>query len=345
MTIHETLKSEILERIAHMAPGTKIQTEAELCEEFKVSRMTVNRVVTELSHEGCLVRRRPLGTFVAERPQSAQKVIFALPCADFLTRNDTASAITLRRLAHGVVDAVRVGGGTVEFLSASPDNDNTHIDFASFRRCNANCAVILPGAWFNPLFPLLRECGANVGLIIADTLSESEQEQCSDFHIFRRDLTTAIHDSVVRLHQAGRRRIALVSLNLRSNHSRLAGYQQAVRELELPELVLYRGKRFGRLDDHEHHMLNDMHCDGVVFDATNLLGATGQDINEAANLPPELDVIAFGFSRDLNFIDHIPETFDFNEEQIGSEMVKVLFYSRNVKIIAPVQAEFSKPTA
>jgi len=49
------------------APGDKIPAEPELCEAFRVSRITVRRAIDELEQEGLLVRRQGSGTFVPER--------------------------------------------------------------------------------------------------------------------------------------------------------------------------------------------------------------------------------------------------------------------------------------
>lgn len=46
--------------------GDLIPTEAALCQEFGVSRMTVNRALRELSHDGLLVRIQGSGTYVAQ---------------------------------------------------------------------------------------------------------------------------------------------------------------------------------------------------------------------------------------------------------------------------------------
>lgn len=50
--------------------GTAIPTEIALCEQFGVSRMTVNRALKELTEERVLVRRQGSGTFVAQHKYS-----------------------------------------------------------------------------------------------------------------------------------------------------------------------------------------------------------------------------------------------------------------------------------
>lgn len=53
-------------------PGTRVPSENELGEQFKVSRMTARRALDELTREGLVKRIRGSGTFVADkRPESS----------------------------------------------------------------------------------------------------------------------------------------------------------------------------------------------------------------------------------------------------------------------------------
>jgi DNA-binding GntR family transcriptional regulator len=53
--------------VAASRPGDRLPSEAELCERFGVSRMTVRQAVQVLANERLLVRRRGEGTFTAPR--------------------------------------------------------------------------------------------------------------------------------------------------------------------------------------------------------------------------------------------------------------------------------------
>jgi GntR family histidine utilization transcriptional repressor len=56
----------------HWKPGLQLSKETELADRHGVSRMTMNKVLTQLTREGLLVRRKRSGTFVAQqRGQSA----------------------------------------------------------------------------------------------------------------------------------------------------------------------------------------------------------------------------------------------------------------------------------
>ncbi|MDO4356573.1 MAG: GntR family transcriptional regulator [Clostridia bacterium] len=68
--LYEQLKLELHHRIDDrmLQPGDRLPSEAELCQEFGISRITVRRAIEELVEEGCLERRHGKGTFVAQRP-------------------------------------------------------------------------------------------------------------------------------------------------------------------------------------------------------------------------------------------------------------------------------------
>ena len=58
---------ENLIRSGRLKVGDAIPPESALTEQFKVSRMTANRALRELTDEGVLVRVQGSGTFVAQR--------------------------------------------------------------------------------------------------------------------------------------------------------------------------------------------------------------------------------------------------------------------------------------
>lgn len=67
-TLHERIRAEIEDRILTGAwkPGHRIPYEHELTAQFGCARMTVNKAIASLVDAGLIVRRRRVGSFVAQ---------------------------------------------------------------------------------------------------------------------------------------------------------------------------------------------------------------------------------------------------------------------------------------
>src|SRR3954470_17277240 len=66
MPRHEAVERHIRGRIAGLNPGDQIESDAELCDLFQVSRMTVRQATQRLVAEGAIYRISGVGTFVGE---------------------------------------------------------------------------------------------------------------------------------------------------------------------------------------------------------------------------------------------------------------------------------------
>jgi GntR family transcriptional regulator, histidine utilization repressor len=89
---HARITEEVRQNILRgdWEPGRQLPKETDLAESYGVSRMTMNKALTQLSKEGFLVRRKRSGTFVAQpRGQSAVMEI-----------NDIAQEVAALRLNH-----------------------------------------------------------------------------------------------------------------------------------------------------------------------------------------------------------------------------------------------------
>ena len=84
-------------------PGDPLPSEAELCERFSVSRMTVRQALAELTTEGLVERRRGQGTFVANRPVHRRPGLFLSFTEEMERRGAQASS----RLLSAALDNPR----------------------------------------------------------------------------------------------------------------------------------------------------------------------------------------------------------------------------------------------
>ncbi len=73
--LYQQVSRDLLERIAGdgYEKGAMLPSEAELCEEYGVSRITVRAAIAQLVERGLLVRRPGVGTFVTGRRNTARE--------------------------------------------------------------------------------------------------------------------------------------------------------------------------------------------------------------------------------------------------------------------------------
>lgn len=65
---YEEIATHLRRLVSESGPGDRLPSEAELCHEFGVSRMTARQAVQLLAADGLIERRRGAGTFVREHP-------------------------------------------------------------------------------------------------------------------------------------------------------------------------------------------------------------------------------------------------------------------------------------
>ena len=102
-------------------PGAPLPSEAELCERFSVSRMTVRQALQELTNDGLVERRRGQGTFVAHRPVHRRPGVF-LSFTEEMNRRGMQA--TSRLLSAGMDDPRR---SEVLDLGLAPDSQLVRI--------------------------------------------------------------------------------------------------------------------------------------------------------------------------------------------------------------------------
>lgn len=94
LQIEQILSRQIRENA--LKPGDPLPTEAEMCQQYQVSRMTARKAVDYLVRQGLVERFRGRGTFVA-RPDTQVKV--QLPLDQHLTSSEVANS-TQRKIVN-----------------------------------------------------------------------------------------------------------------------------------------------------------------------------------------------------------------------------------------------------
>lgn len=99
-TLHDRILTEVRENIVSGAwpPGHRIPFETEMAAAYGVSRMTVNKALTQLSREGYLERRRKGGTVVT-RPRGQSAVMQIANIGEEVRATGASYGFTLVRSA------------------------------------------------------------------------------------------------------------------------------------------------------------------------------------------------------------------------------------------------------
>lgn len=96
LTIAHELRKSILN--GKLTPGQKLPSERILCEEFKISRVTIRRALQNIEQERLIIRRHGSGTYVASQPERRIPLRF-----DYTSSvQDHAPNLTRRLLTHSI---------------------------------------------------------------------------------------------------------------------------------------------------------------------------------------------------------------------------------------------------
>ena len=96
--LYQKIKEHILDRIAtgEWQPSERVPSENDLVKEFKVSRMTTNRALRELTDEGILERIAGVGTFVANLKAQSHPLEIHNIAEEIRSRGHIHSAVVLK---------------------------------------------------------------------------------------------------------------------------------------------------------------------------------------------------------------------------------------------------------
>ncbi len=231
VTIHDRLKKVLTERAAALPEGAKFSTEYELCSEFKVSRMTVNKVINELSLEGHLLRLRPKGTFVRHADTPRQIITCFLPSAGFLSEN-SSSAYVHRRLLSGAFSATQEHAAFIETNVLPVSTYRGYIDPRLVSHLGPASKVFMFTTSARTVFKDIAASKAQVVLLERqEDFLEEEREAMRNWRIFTIDRYHALLHAIEYLYKSGSRKIALAAgyLFIKDHPVRRAYHDSAVK--------------------------------------------------------------------------------------------------------------------
>ncbi len=314
----EKIRRELLELIGGMRAGERIPNELHLAEFFGVSRMTVNRVVTQLAVEGRLLRVRGKGSFVAKKRSGRMVVTILLSSGDM-------TPPFMQHIIAGVTSSAGKAGIGVELVPVAPDNNQDHIDFSAVEHLTEHSHVIVVSNWFHRIFPFLRERGCRTLLMDRQLLQfASGNGSVHDFQVLDSDMGAMVHNAFQRLYDAGCRRIAFRGCRPILHSITCHYYGKELEKQRLKGLLLGRDGMDLRLSESERKELDDFKGDGILFDASCATSLIGHDFNAVANIPSGVKCEVIRFNPLYSFLDVNPSSESIDGRRLGEEAVNML---------------------
>jgi GntR family histidine utilization transcriptional repressor len=182
-TLHERIRAEIEDRILTGAwkPGHRIPYEYELTAQFGCARMTVSKAIASLVDAGLIVRRRRVGSFVAQ-PRIHSAVLDIPDIQGEVTARGAVYGLRLlsrrrRKPARGQPEELRLAGGgdllAVRCLHLADGQpfalEDRQISLAAVPQAeDADFSVTPPGTWLLDHVPW-TEAEHRIAAVNADT--------------------------------------------------------------------------------------------------------------------------------------------------------------------------------
>ncbi len=254
------------------AAGQPLPSRVQLCEEFRTTRVTLDKAIHELVREGLLRSAKGSGTFIAgganpsapgQPPRTLRLgVVMGQAAPREMLEEPGADNFYFGPLFQGIRDAV--AGQPVDTVFAHYD----HPDYVSFCRSNSLDGVLL-------VTPLLQELPAlhalaDAGLPFVAVGMSSSVPADAALPFVDTDNRQGVGDAVRYLLGLGHRRIALVNLatSQANHHDRLEGYCRALTDAGLSvdprDLLLYPLHESDRLDERIQVWLSQLLASGSL---------------------------------------------------------------------------------
>lgn len=314
---------ELRTRIAKLKTDDRFLSEATLCSEFNISRMTANKINNQLVNEGLLYRVKGSGTYVKmpHPPQQAIRVL--LPCPDYFLFDCTYD---MRLLLAGMLEKSKLTDMRIQTVPVSKVNNPQKIDWDELEDFNSETIVIVGGFWFKEIFPFLRERKCKV--IFCDFQANTETdypEYFSNWTILRLDVHKEMSEAVQTLVSAGFKRIAYIFDVYSQDHPLNTGFKAGLRKAGMnfsPEQVIYSGNVddfFDAVQDASKNFdLLLLSSSSLVRQTLLILQSSGQKV------PNDIALISFGDSQNLSKLDPPVSAVAIPFFQMGQDIIELL---------------------
>jgi hypothetical protein len=218
-------------RIQSLPPGAKIPNEMELCGEFSVSRMTMNKVIAKLVQEDLVYRVRKKGSFVKERRTPETPIYFLLPVIDYLAYNQS---LDTRRALAGLSMAAAALNRKIEFVPVTRTNVLDDFDWDRLSGIPRGAQIFIMGYWYKKLFPFFNEKECETVIINSGIWIEDEYKKIiSGWYSITVERKAGTEDAVSYLTRQGRKKPLLLYTYKEPEHPVTEGFKSGLRKAGL----------------------------------------------------------------------------------------------------------------
>ncbi|MCK4983124.1 MAG: GntR family transcriptional regulator, partial [Victivallaceae bacterium] len=292
LTSKQILK-ELRIRIGKLKRDDRFLSEAVLCAEFNISRMTANKISNQLVNEGLLYRVKGSGTYVKTPHATQQAIRVLLPCPDYFLFDCTYD---MRLLLAGILGKSKLTDMRIQGVPVSKVNNPQKIDWNELEDFNSETIVIVGGFWFKEVFPFLRKRKCKV--IFCDFQANMETDYpkyFSNWTILRLDVHREMSGTVQSLAADGFKRIGYVFDNYFQDHPLNTGFKAGLRKAGIkftPEQLVYSGNSddfFNAVQDASKNFdVLLLSSPSLVRQTLLILQSSGQKV------PDDIALISFG---------------------------------------------------
>lgn len=227
-------------RICRLPSETRIPNELDLCRDFSVSRMTMNKVIGKLVQDGLVYRVKKKGSFVKDRRKPERPIYFLLPMIDYFTYN---SSIDHRRLLAGLNSEASLFHRRIELLPVTRTNIYNDFDWERLNHISYGDQVFVMGFWYRKLFPFLKEKECEVVLMNNGVWLEDEYRKIiSDWYSVSIERKAGVENAVMYLAGTGKRKPLLLYSYEEKEHPVTEGFKSGLKKAGLnfsKELSIY----------------------------------------------------------------------------------------------------------
>ena len=275
-TIHAQLRERLLADFDRYNDGDRLPTEMEFAEQFKISRLTVHKVVNELQRDGYVVRHVGKGTFVrhGDRPVYTEDfraangtVVIAYP--EWFSYDIWVKVKRARQIA------MRDGVGLVEYRITRETVYRSLRDMCKKTRDCRGVIIIPPGGPFpKDAVDQFEEFGIPVVLLNPNA---RPSRNARNVYVVHQDYERIGYIDVSTLCDRGHRRMAYVASQPWDDSYRiqLQGMKKALADRGLTQSALWWPRQHARPWEHAgdvaytivRTLLTDLKPTAMIFDA------------------------------------------------------------------------------